>query len=206
MGGSVGSMGGSVGSMTTGGSSSPSPGLTSMLPGTSSAAAMNSPPSTSRAKSSANNTRVFFIWAPSLCYCFRFSCTSLTISAISSPESRLPSTTAGMLYSGSQSRGRPARRTAPLLELPNLFLYIPLQSLNGHPLLGHAVPLPDGDAVVGGLFAVPYGLKVDGDAKRRAYLVLAAVALADGAGLVEVGHRVLTKLVVDLKGLGRKLL
>ena len=51
-----------------------------------------------------------------------------------------------------------------------------------------------------GVLGIAHGVEVHGDAEGRADLVLAAVALADGAGLVEVQHEVLGQLVVDLAG------
>ena len=42
------------------------------------------------------------------------------------------------------------------------------------------------------------GVEVKGDAERRADLVLAAVALADGAGLVIIAHEFLRQLAVEL--------
>ena len=42
------------------------------------------------------------------------------------------------------------------------------------------------------------GVEVKGDAVRRADLVLAAIALADGAGLVVIDHEILAQLVVKL--------
>ena len=52
--------------------------------------------------------------------------------------------------------------------------------------------------MVGGRVLVADGLEVKGDAERRADLVLAAIALADGAGLVVVHHELLGKLGVQL--------
>ena len=56
-----------------------------------------------------------------------------------------------------------------------------LHLVQGHPLLGHRVALADGDRLV------VQGVEVDGDAVRRADLVLATVAAADRLGVVEVG-------------------
>ena len=50
------------------------------------------------------------------------------------------------------------------------------------------------------MLGIAHGVEVHGDAEGRAYLVLAAVALADGAGLVEVQHPLLAQLLVDLAG------
>src|SRR3954462_4434813 len=52
--------------------------------------------------------------------------------------------------------------------------------VDGHPLLGHAVALAHGDGLI------MQRVEVDGHAERRADLVLAAVAPADGARVVEV--------------------
>ena len=54
--------------------------------------------------------------------------------------------------------------------------------------------------MVGGGILIAHGLKVQRDAVRRADLILPAIALADGAGLVIVHHEVLGKLVVKLHG------
>src|SRR5205085_2100133 len=69
----------------------------------------------------------------------------------------------------------------------------------------------DRDAVLGQRVAVAYGhgpvlegLEVDGDAVRRARLVLAAVAAADGLGLVVVGHEVRLDDLEDLAGRRRQ--
>ena len=70
--------------------------------------------------------------------------------------------------------------------------------LDGDAHLLHGVALADGDAVVGGGVLVAHGVEVEGDAVRRADLVGAAVALADGAGLVVVDHEVLRQLGVQL--------
>ena len=59
------------------------------------------------------------------------------------------------------------------------------QIVHLHALLLHGVAVADGNGA--GLF----GLEVHADAERRADLVLTAVALADGAGLVVV-HRELS--------------
>ena len=73
---------------------------------------------------------------------------------------------------------------------------------DGDTHLLHGVPLPDGDAVVGGgaFLGVAYGVEVEGDTEGGADLVLAAVALADGAGVVIVHHKVGGQLLVELPG------
>ena len=50
------------------------------------------------------------------------------------------------------------------------------------------------------------GVEVIGDAQRSTDLVLAAIALADGAGLVEIDHEFAAQVVADLYSLFRKLL
>ena len=50
------------------------------------------------------------------------------------------------------------------------------------------------------MLGIAHGVEVHGDAEGRAHLVLAAVALADGAGLVEVQHPLLGQVLVDLAG------
>ena len=56
------------------------------------------------------------------------------------------------------------------------------------------------------MLGVAHGVEVHGDAVRGTHLVLAAIALADGAGLVEVDHPLLRQLGVDLTGLVAELL
>ena len=53
---------------------------------------------------------------------------------------------------------------------------------------------------------IAHSLEVYGDAQGRADLVLAAVPLADGAGVIKVHHKVLLQLVIDLFGLAGELL
>ena len=51
------------------------------------------------------------------------------------------------------------------------------------------------------------GVEVKGDAERRADLILAAVTLADGAGLVVIAHELLAELLIQLeRGAGEDLL
>ena len=69
---------------------------------------------------------------------------------------------------------------------------------NGDAYLLHTVALADGNAVVGSVGFGTDGVEIKGDAEWSADLVLAAVALADGAGLVVVDHELLGKLVVKL--------
>src|SRR4051794_8003953 len=57
---------------------------------------------------------------------------------------------------------------------------VPADLVEGDPVLAHRVALAHGDGVV------LEGVEVDGHAVRRADLVLAPVATADGAGVVEV--------------------
>ena len=74
----------------------------------------------------------------------------------------------------------------------DLFRDVCVELVDPDALLLHGVAVADGHA------AVVCGIKVVGDAERRADLVLTAVALADGAGLVKVGHKVLAQHVGDL--------
>ena len=67
-------------------------------------------------------------------------------------------------------------------------------------------PIPDGDAVVGRGGFIAHSLKSTVMHRGRADLVLAAVPLADGAGVVKVHHKVLLQLVIDLFGLAGELL
>ena len=90
-----------------------------------------------------------------------------------------------------------------------LFAQEVLDLIDGDTDLLHAVALADGDAVVGrdAVGLVADGIEVERDAVRRADLVLAAVALADRAGLVVVDHEFLGKLVVELhRGTGEHVL
>ena len=77
---------------------------------------------------------------------------------------------------------------------------------DGQADLLHGVAVADGDAAVAGRGFVADGLEVDGDAVRGADLVLAAIALADGPGLVVIDHEVLGEHVADLLGLLTELL
>src|SRR3990172_5385645 len=79
--------------------------------------------------------------------------------------------------------------TASMRAPPRLALRQPVpqrlhQAADGHPHLLHAVPLPDGHRLV------LQRLEVDGDAERRARLVLAPGAPADALGGVLLGHEV----------------
>ena len=71
---------------------------------------------------------------------------------------------------------------------------------DGDANLLHAVTLTHGDAVVGLVGLGADGVEVEGDAEGGADLILTAVALADGAGLVIVDHELLGKLSVKLHG------
>src|SRR6476620_9888196 len=66
------------------------------------------------------------------------------------------------------------------------------------PLLAHRVALAHRDGVV------LEGVEVDGDAERGTDLVLAAVAAADGAGVVELDVPVLAQRRREVLGLGRE--
>ena len=59
-----------------------------------------------------------------------------------------------------------------------LFQDVAFQLANGQTDLLHGIPVPHGDGLV------LQGIEVDGDAQRRADLVLPAVALADLAGVL----------------------
>ena len=87
-----------------------------------------------------------------------------------------------------------------------LLAQIRLDLADGHTHLLHRVALAHGHAVVGGRVLVADGLEVKGDAVRRADLVLAAIALADGAGLVVIDHELLAQLVVKLQITSRTVL
>ena len=67
----------------------------------------------------------------------------------------------------------------------------PLHAFDRHPLLGHRVAIAHGDR------AVLERIDVDGDAPRRADLVLAPVELADGGRVVVDGHRVALQVGLD---------
>ena len=81
-----------------------------------------------------------------------------------------------------------------------------LQFADGNADLLHRVAFADGNSVVRRGLVVADGRKVDRDAVRRADLVLAAIALADGAGVVVVQHEVAAQVLIDLScGLGQLL-
>lgn len=69
-----------------------------------------------------------------------------------------------------------------------------------HTLLLHAVTVADGNA------AVIFTVKVIRDAERRADLILAAIALADGTRIVKVNGKLLCERIVNLAGLFAQLL
>ena len=56
-----------------------------------------------------------------------------------------------------------------------LLRQIGLQLADGNTHLLHAVPLPDGDALVAGILPVAHGVEVHGDAEGRADLILPAI-------------------------------
>ena len=64
----------------------------------------------------------------------------------------------------------------------------------------HGVAVADGHGMVRRGRLVAHGLEVDGDAVRRADLVLAAITLADGTGIVEIDHEFLLQVMVDFLG------
>jgi len=67
---------------------------------------------------------------------------------------------------------------------------------DGETDLLHGVAVTDGDT------SVVFGFKVIGDAEGSANLILTAIALTDRAGIVEVYHEFLGKVVIDLLRLG----
>src|SRR5262249_55655001 len=71
-----------------------------------------------------------------------------------------------------------------------------LQRIHPHPVLAHGVAFADRYRLV------VQGLEVHGDAVRRSYLVLAAVAAADRARVVEVDVPPLAQLGGQVAGLG----
>ena len=73
-----------------------------------------------------------------------------------------------------------------------------LQFADGNANLLHRVAFADGNSVVRRGLVVADGRKIDRDAVRRADLVLAAIALADGAGVVVVEHKVAAQILIDL--------
>src|SRR6476469_2914085 len=73
-----------------------------------------------------------------------------------------------------------------------------LDLVEGDALLAHRVALADRHGVV------LEGVEVDGDAERSAELVLAVVAAADRAGVVEVDVPVLAQLGGEVASLGRE--
>ena len=107
-----------------------------------------------------------------------------------------------------QRRGCFFTHKSEFLSELDLALDVALQLGDGHTHLLHGVAVADGDAVVGGnaLGLVAHGVEVHGDAVGGADLVLTAVALADGAGVVVVHHEVLAQLIADLHCLVTQLL
>src|SRR5690606_37591004 len=87
-----------------------------------------------------------------------------------------------------------AAASAELQRLPGL-AEAPLQLRPD--LLGRQAELLERVAVAAGHRAVLHRLVVDGDAPRRADLVLAAVALADRAARVVLGRHPLAQVLVD---------
>ena len=88
----------------------------------------------------------------------------------------------------------------------DFLLDILLELADGQTHLLHGVAIANGYAVVCGRVLVSNGLKIDGDAKRCANLVLTAITLTDRAGLVIIDHKVLGKLIVNLACLVTQLL
>src|SRR5215468_8464649 len=92
----------------------------------------------------------------------------------------------------------PAGRLATWLAARQAFGKIRLEAVDGDPVLAHRVALPHRHRLV------VQGIEVDRDAERRADLVLAAVAAADRAGVVEIGVPPLAELCGDITRLGRQ--
>ena len=76
-----------------------------------------------------------------------------------------------------------------------LFLDIVDKLCDGQTDLLHGIAIPYGDGLI------LQGVKVNGDAKRSADLVLTAIALTDGAGLVIVHHKALCQHLLNFTGL-----
>ena len=82
----------------------------------------------------------------------------------------------------------------------DLLCNVRFKLVNLHTLLLHAVTVADGNA------AVIFTVKVIRDAERRADLILAAIALADGTRIVKVNRKLLCERIVNLAGLFAQLL
>ena len=90
--------------------------------------------------------------------------------------------------------------SAKSLSERDLFPDIGGNLLHRNANLLHRVAVADGDG------AVIFRLKIIGDAERGADLILAAIALADGTGVVEIDHILACKGGIKLLRLGRELL
>ena len=86
----------------------------------------------------------------------------------------------------------PRLPTAPDYAPLQALREVGVQALERHALLAHRVAVAHGDG------AVVERVEVDRDAERRADLVLAAVAAADRAGVVEVDVPLAAQVVGDL--------
>src|SRR5699024_12676416 len=84
------------------------------------------------------------------------------------PRSLHPSQTASLLCTPPLARR--ALRSFPTRRSSDLLRQVALQLADGDSHLLHGVPLPDGDAVVGGGVLVPHGVEVHGDAEGGAHL------------------------------------
>src|SRR5512132_465399 len=91
-------------------------------------------------------------------------------------------------------------RTATLGLPGEALLQVAEEAVDPDPVLGHGVAVADGDR------PVLEGVEVDGDAERRADLVLAAVAAADRAGVIVISGPSATKIGGQLPGHGVELL
>ena len=82
----------------------------------------------------------------------------------------------------------------------DFFSQIVLDLIQRNPYLLHGITVADGNALI------VFGIKIICNAERRTYLILAAIALADGARVVEINHEALGELIVKLARLLAKLL
>src|SRR5262245_60308318 len=103
----------------------------------------------------------------------------------------------GKAFSRPGTHVRPAARTSARASAPRqAFRQIGLERIDSHPVLVHGVAFPDGHRLV------VQRLEVHRDAVRGADLVLAAVAAADRARVVEVDVPALAQLGGQVAGLG----
>jgi len=88
----------------------------------------------------------------------------------------------------------------------DLFGNVSLELGDRDSYLLHSVAVADGYAAITLFLCVANGIKVNGDAKRCADLVLTAVSLTDRTGLVIVEHKLLGEICIDLACLVGELL